>query len=84
MLQHEGGRGADVAEVVGVVSIALHSHVVAEPLGLLVGVGVTPHPCEQAGVIDDGALRLVEAHLLAQTQRDEAGADHVLHGLTQP
>ena len=50
----------------------LQSDVVAEPLGLLVGVGVAADVDEQGGVVDDGALLLVQPDCLGQPQRDQA------------
>ena len=63
--------------------VALERDVVAEPLGLLVGVGVAADPGEQPGVVDDHALGLVEPQALAHPQRDQGLADHVLHRLAQ-
>jgi len=44
----------------------------AQPLGLLVGVGMTADVDEQGGVVDDRSLLLVEPDSLRQAQRDQA------------
>jgi hypothetical protein len=72
-----------MAEVVRIVRVPLHRQVVAEPLRLLVGIGVASHPRQKAGVVDDGALGPVEAHVLAQAGGDETGANDVLHRLAE-
>ena len=61
----------------------LQRDVVAEPLGLLVGVGVAADVDEQGGVVDDRALLLVEPESLGQPQRDQALPQHVLHRLPE-
>src|SRR5689334_19780426 len=45
---------------------------------------MTPDVDEERGVVDDRAHFLVEAHALRQFERDEALAEHVLHGLAKP
>ena len=62
----------------------LERDVVAEPLGLLVGVGVAAHADQQGGVVDDRPLVLVETDALGQAQGDQALAEHVLHRLAEP
>ena len=66
------------------VLVALQRDVVAEPLGLLVGVGVAADVGEQRGVVDDRPLLLVEAEVLGKAERDPALAQHVLHRLAEP
>ena len=61
----------------------LQGDVVAEPLGLLVGVGMAADVDEQGGVVDDRPLLLVEPDPLGQPQRDQALAQHVLHRLPE-
>ena len=61
----------------------LQGDVVAEPLRLLVGVRVAADVDEQRGVVDDGALLLVEPERLGQPQRDQALPQHVLHRLPE-
>ena len=63
--------------------VAFSGDVVAEPARLLVGVGVAAHVDQQRGVVDGGALGLVEADQLADPQRDAALAQHVLHRLAE-
>jgi len=62
-------------------NLALERQLVAEPLGLLVGVDVASHPCQERRVVHDLAVRRVEAHVVGQAQGDEGLAQHVLHGL---
>jgi len=62
----------------------LERDVVAEPLGLLVGVGVAAHADQQRGVVHDRPFVLVEADALGQAQRDQALSEHVLHRLPEP
>ena len=64
--------------------VVLEGDVVAEPLGLLVGVDVTPHPRQQPAVVDDTPLGLVQAQPFGESQGDQALPDDVLHGLSQP
>jgi hypothetical protein len=44
---------------------------------------MTAQPCEQRDVVDDRALRLVEADVLADPQPKRAGAQDVLHRLAE-
>jgi len=62
----------------------LHGDVVAEPPGLLVGVGMAADVDEQRRVVDGRALVLVQAGPLRDPQRDQALAQHVFHGLAEP
>ena len=61
----------------------LHGDVVAEPVGLLVGVCVATDVHEQRGVVDRRPGLLVDPHELADPQRDPALAQHVLHRLAE-
>ena len=72
------------AERLVVVLGRLQRDVVAEPLRLLVRVGVAAHVDQQRGVVDGRALGLVEADELTEPQRDQALAQHVLHRLAEP
>ena len=56
---HPRGGHPQTARLV-VVLDRLHGDVVAEPLGLLTGVGVATDVDEQRGVVHDGPLLLVE------------------------
>jgi hypothetical protein len=67
-----------------VVLAGLQGDVVAEPLRLLVGIGMTADVDEQGRVVDDGAGLLVESDPLGQPQRDQGLAQHVLHRLPEP
>ena len=71
-----------LAQLVAVLD-GLHRDVVAEPLRLLVRVGMTADVDEQGGVVDDRPLLLVEPDALGEPQRDEALAQHVLHRLAE-
>jgi hypothetical protein len=62
----------------------LHRDVVAEPLGLLVRVGMAADVDQQRGVVDDRALPVVEPGQLGQPQRDPALPQHVFHRLPEP
>ena len=70
------------AQLVAVLD-GLHRDVVAEPLRLLVRVGVTADVDEQGRVVDDRPLGLVEPDPLGEPQRDEALAQDVLHRLAE-
>jgi hypothetical protein len=61
----------------------LQRDVVAEPLGLLVGVRMTADVDQQRGVVDVGALSLVQPDRLGQTHGDQALAQDVLHRLVE-
>ena len=79
---HAGRRRAHAAGRVLVLA-GLQRDVVAEPLRLLVGVGVTADVDEQRRVVDDGSLLLVEPEPLRESQRDQALAQNVLHRLAE-
>src|SRR5436190_1788564 len=64
-------RTADAPELVVVLS-GLEGDVVAEPLGLLVGVGVAADVDEQCRVVDGGPAGVVDADPLGKAQRDQA------------
>jgi hypothetical protein len=53
----------DRAEI-GVPEVGFQCHLVAEPLGLLVGVDMAAHPGQERGVVDNLAVGLVQAHPL--------------------
>ena len=63
--------------------VAFRRDVVAEPLRLLVRVGVAADVDEQRRVVDDRALLLVEPEALREAQRDQALPQHVLHRLAE-
>jgi hypothetical protein len=75
-------RVAQAAELV-VVLARLQRDVVAEPLRLLVGVGVAADVEQQRRVVDDRPLLLADAGALGQPQRDQALAQDVLHRLAE-
>ena len=62
----------------------LHGDVVAEPLGLFVGVGMAADVDEQRGIVDRRSFDLVEAEQLAETQRDQALTKDMFHRLPEP
>ena len=80
---HPRGHPAHAAQFV-VVLAGLQRDVVAEPLRLLVRVGVTADVDEQRRVVDVRARLLIESHPLGQAQRDQALAQDVLHRLPEP
>ena len=73
---------AHAAQLVAVLD-GLHRDVVAEPLRLLVRVGVAAHVDQQGRVVDDRPFLLVEPAALREPQRDEALAQDVLHRLSE-
>ena len=75
-------RAAHAPELV-VVLPGLQLDVVAEPLRLLVRVGVAADVDEQRRVVDVGALLVVEADPLRKPQRDQALPQDVLHRLPE-
>jgi hypothetical protein len=79
---HARRRGPHAAQLVAVLD-RLDRDVVAEPLRLLVRIGMAADVDEQGRVVDDGALLVVEADPLGEAQRDEALAQDVLHGLPE-
>ena len=78
---HAGRNDADAGVVL--VLDRFERDVVAEPLGLLVRVGVAADPDQQCGVVDDSAGLLVQADPLGQPQGDQALAQDVLHRLAE-
>ena len=78
---HSGAKGPLVPLCVELAG--LHRDVVAEPLRLLVRIRVAAHVDEESGVVDDFPCSLVEADPLPDPERDEALAEHVLHGLPE-
>jgi len=64
--QTQPRRGRAHASQLPVVLAGLQRDVVAEPLRLLVGVRMAAHVDEQRGVVDDGALVLVEPQPLGE------------------
>src|SRR5262249_4542215 len=83
VLKHEGGGRHGAPKVISIVAVALDRQFIAEPLGLLICIGVAAHPRQQSGVVQDRALRLVQTQMLGQAQGYETGPHHVLHRLTQ-
>ena len=71
-----GGREVRLPEV------ALERSLVAEPLGLLVGIDVAPHPRHERAVVQGVAFIVCQADPLAQRERDQALAQPMLHRLT--
>ena len=80
---HPRGCCAETAQLVLVLR-RLERDVVAEPLRLLVGIGVAPDVHEERGVVHDCALLVVEPDPLRDPEGDEALAEHVLHRLPEP
>ena len=76
------GSAACAPELV-VVLPRLQRDVVAEPLRLFVGVGMTADIDEQRRVVDVGPLLLVQPDALGESQRDQALPQHVLHRLSE-
>ena len=81
-LPHSRRRHPQAPRLV-VVLDRLEGDVVAEPLGLLVGVRVAADVDEQRRVVDDRPLLLVEPEPLGEPQRDEALPQDVLHRLPE-
>src|SRR5262249_11982396 len=79
--QHRGRRPH--APKVPVELGRLERNVVAEPLRLLVRVGVTADADQQRGVVDGRALLLVEPDAVGEPQRDHALSQDVLHRLSE-
>jgi len=75
-------RSGDGRGEVHVPEVRLERGVVAEPLRLLVRVHVTADPGQQAGVVDNRAIGLVQPHVPGQPQRDQALPEHMLHRLS--
>jgi len=74
---------ADEAALVVGELVGLHGDVVAEPLGLLVRIGVTSDAHQQSGVVERGPLGLIEAEPVGDPQRDQTLPEDVLHGLVE-
>ena len=66
-----------------VVLRCLQGDVVAEPLRLLVGVGVAPDVHEQGAVVHGRSRLVVESQPLGEPECDEALPQDVLHGLPE-
>ncbi len=81
-LSHPGGRTAETAYPMAVLD-RLHRDVVAEPLGLLVGIRVAADVDEQRRVVHDRAFGLVETDPLREPKRDQALPKDVLHRLPE-
>jgi len=80
---HGRQRAAHAAQLVEVFA-GLERDVVAEPLRLLVRVGMTAHVDQQRGVVDRHPVLLAETRQVGQPQRDQALPQDVLHRLTEP
>jgi hypothetical protein len=81
--QPEGRDGAARVAHLVLVLVRLQREVVAEPLRLLVRVGVTADGQEQCGVVHDDLVLVREMQLFGEMQRNEALAKDVLHRLTE-
>ena len=77
---HSGRRAPHAPELVIVLS-GLQRDVVAEPLRLLVRVGMTPDVDKQRGVVHIRSSLLVEPDPLGKPQSDQTLPQHVLHRL---
>ena len=80
---HGGQRPAQATEVMGVLA-GLQLDVIAEPLGLLMRVRMTPDIDQQSGVIHRHPVLLAEPGVISQPQRDQALAQDVFHRLAEP
>ena len=80
--QHAGHDAAQAAAVVVVLG-GLECDVVAEPLGLLVRVGVTADVHQQRGVVQRRPLLVVETEPVGEPEGDDALAQDVLHRLAE-
>ena len=78
--EHRG----DARAAVEVVLDRLQGDVVAEPLGLLVRIGVTADVDQQRRVVDGRAFLVVEPDPLGEAKCDQALAQDVLHRLPKP
>ena len=81
--ESERGRRAAQAPELVVVLPRLQLDVVAEPLRLLVRIGVAADVDEQRRVVDIGARLVAEADPLRKAQRDQALPQDVLHRLPE-
>ena len=68
---------------VEVIAVASHREVIAEPTAELVGVGMTPDPEHQIGVVDTRTLLDIQLESVGEERRDPRGAQHVLRGQSQ-
>ena len=82
-LSDPGGGAANAVHRLGVLG-GLQLDVVAEPLGLLVGIGMTSDVDEQRGVVDDRSIDVLEADPLREPERDQALPKDVLQRLSEP
>ena len=80
---HGRQHAAHAAELMGVLA-GLERDVVAEPLRLLVRVGVTAHVDQQGRVVNRHPVLLTQTRLVGQPQRDQALPQDVLHRLAEP
>ena len=78
-----GAEEPQHGESAAVVLARFQRDVVAEPLRLLVGVGVTADVDEQRRVVDRDALLLGQPLAVGEPQGDQALAEHVLHRLAE-
>ena len=78
------GRG-DPGDAPGLVLVLvrLQIDVVAEPLRLLMSIGMTAHVDQQRRVVNDRPRAVVQPGPLCQAQRDHALAQHVFHRLPE-
>ena len=75
--QRPAGRGGEVDQA----GVVLQRGLVAEPLGLLVGVDVAADPGQHRAEVDGVALLVAEPDPLGQAERDHRLAQYVLHRL---
>jgi hypothetical protein len=80
---HGRERGPYAAQLVRVLA-GLQRDVVAEPLRLLVRVGVTADVDQQGGVVDRHPVLLAQTRVAGQPQRDQALPQDMLHRLAEP
>ena len=78
---HECGALDRPAEV-DRADLVLDRTVVAEPLGLLVGVDVATDPRHHRREVDNLALPGIEPYLLSEAKSQVRLAEHVLHGMS--
>ena len=79
---HSRHRSTQAAELVFVL-VGLQADVVAEPLRLLVRIGMAADVDQQRRVVDRCPGFLIEADPLSHPQCDQALAQHVLHRLPE-
>ena len=80
--RHRGGGRAQAPKV-AVVLARLQRDVVAEPLRLLVRVGMAADVDEQPGVVDGRAFGVAEPDAVGQPERNQAFAQDVFHRLPE-